>query len=240
MLAVSEIFGPTFQGEGPSVGQQANFLRMALCNLKCTWCDTPYTWDWDGQNGRTYYKDQEITTMTPYEAWVAIASVKPATARILVITGGEPLLQERGLADMLAYGIPHGYDRIEVETNGTLAPKSEMRRYGSVFYNVSPKLANSDNPLAKRLRYDALEAFATLDYRARFKFVITAPQDLNEVDKLVQQLGIKPERVWAMAEGTRPGIQQLVGIDVADEVLARGYNFSPRLHVMLWGDQRGK
>ncbi|MGH3922689.1 MAG: 7-carboxy-7-deazaguanine synthase QueE, partial [Pseudonocardiaceae bacterium] len=45
-LLIAEQFGPTFQGEGPSVGQQALFIRLSSCNLSCSWCDTPYTWDW--------------------------------------------------------------------------------------------------------------------------------------------------------------------------------------------------
>ena len=50
-LTVSEIFGPTFQGEGPFTGRAAVFLRLGRCNLDCKWCDTPYTWDWKGKNG---------------------------------------------------------------------------------------------------------------------------------------------------------------------------------------------
>ena len=44
-LVVAEIFGPTWQGEGPSAGQVAAFVRLGLCNLTCAWCDTAYTWD---------------------------------------------------------------------------------------------------------------------------------------------------------------------------------------------------
>ena len=46
-LVISEVFGPTVQGEGPTIGRRAAFVRLGRCNLDCSWCDTPYTWDWE-------------------------------------------------------------------------------------------------------------------------------------------------------------------------------------------------
>src|SRR5260370_42452272 len=59
-LAISEIFGPTFQGEGSSIGRYCYFLRLAGCNQHCAWCDTSYTWDWTGRNGIKYDPKEEV------------------------------------------------------------------------------------------------------------------------------------------------------------------------------------
>src|SRR5438046_5626962 len=68
-LVVSEIFGPTFQGEGPSLGRRCVFLRLGACNLHCRWCDTPYTWDWTGRNGIEYDPRQELRRIGAGPVW---------------------------------------------------------------------------------------------------------------------------------------------------------------------------
>ena len=52
-LVISEVFGPTWQGEGASLGRRAGFVRLGRCNLACTWCDTPYTWRWTDHDPAT-------------------------------------------------------------------------------------------------------------------------------------------------------------------------------------------
>ncbi len=226
-LVVCEVFGPTFQGEGPSAGSRAFFLRLSGCNLDCGWCDTPYTWDW------TRYDRREQTRRMTVEQVLRWAL--DHDAELMVITGGEPLLQQRRLLPVTAALRRAGW-RVEVETNGTVLPDDALVEAVTTF-NVSPKLANSGVPEQRRIRPRALEGFVATG-RAVFKFVVTERGDLEEVGELVGRFGLHP--VWIMPEGTDPeavlaGLRQL-----AEPVLDRGWNLGNRLHTLLWRDERGR
>jgi len=64
LIRINEIFGPTFQGEGQTIGKLSEFVRVSGCNLTCSWCDTPYTWDWKGLNGVVYDPKKETIGFT--------------------------------------------------------------------------------------------------------------------------------------------------------------------------------
>lgn len=227
VLAVSELFGPTLQGEGPSAGRPASFIRLSGCLLACRWCDTPYTWDWTRFDRSA---EQRRMPVADVAAW---ALGQPAG--LVVITGGEPLLQARQLAGLVPALTGAGLE-VEIETSGTLAPPPALAGEG-VTFNVSPKLANSGMPAARRIRGEALRALAGSG-RARFKFVATGLGDLDEIAGLREAYGLDP--VWVMPEGTTSAAV-LDGMRLlADEVIARGWHLAPRLHVLLWGDQRGR
>jgi 7-carboxy-7-deazaguanine synthase len=226
-LAVSELFGPTVQGEGPSAGRLASFIRLSGCPLSCRWCDTPWTWDWTRFDRST---EQHRMTTASVLAWALGQS-----ARLIVITGGEPLLQARQLAG-LATALTDGGGEVEIETNGTIAPPPALVRE-DVRFNVSPKLANSGIPAARRIRGHALRALAASG-KARFKFVVTDPADLDEIAGLRDAYGLDP--VWVMPEGTSSAVVLAQMKALADPVIARGWNLSSRLHVLLWEDTRGR
>lgn len=249
-LGVNEIFGPTFQGEGPSLGKRATFLRLAGCNLHCSWCDTKYTWDWAGNYGPP--QDTHLN-IDPHEADdVAQELWEHHPAPLLVITGGEPLLQQVGISKMISYLAmyfprnsfidqpPHAFQDIEIETNGTISPNDELldlAEYGHLKFNVSPKLTNSGNEIHKRIT-PALEVFGRQPW-ARFKFVVAKSVDLLEVQFLVDEFHIDDSRVWIMPEGTDEFTLSARASGLAEEVLNRGWNMTTRLHVMLWGNRRG-
>ena len=223
-MIVSEIFGPTFQGEGPSAGHRAGFVRLGRCNLDCEWCDSKFTWDWD-----RYDPKQELSTCTVDEV---LPRLEAMNIELVVITGGEPMLQQRQLAPLLEGCEERGW-RVEVETNGTVVPRAAVTRCQ---WNVSPKLANSGVAVEQRYRPAVLRAFEATG-RAVFKFVVTGPGDLDEVQEMVDECGLT--NVWIMPEGTdgpslRAGLAQL-----AEPVLARGWHLTPRLHILIWGDRRG-
>lgn len=229
-LAVSEIFGPTFQGEGPSLGRQATFLRLGGCNLACSWCDTPYTWDW-----QNYDPKVEMTGMTLTEVE---AELDKHRTPLLVISGGEPMLQQDAIAELLARGLwqdEFGYHRVEIETNGTIEPKIPQ----GIQYNVSPKLISSGQPEEfTRFTPGILALYATQG--AIFKFVVIRKEDFNEIENIVDIVGIDSDRVWIMPEGTEAetilwGLEEL-----AEVVLERGWNLTPRLQTLIWGSARGK
>lgn len=226
-LAVSEVFGPTLQGEGPSTGQRAGFIRLGRCNLACEWCDSKYTWDWD-----SYDPQVEVTTRTTAEV---AAEVDAMDVPLVVITGGEPLLQQSHLPDLLRRLRAQGC-RIEVETAGTIGATSDVVTMVDRF-NVSPKLAHSGNPRDRRYRPEVLAAFEATG-KAAFKFVVVEESDLDEVAEVVAECGLSD--VWIMPEGT--DVTTLLDRErrLADAVIARGWHMTTRLHILLWGDTRGR
>ena len=113
-LVVSEIFGPTFQGEGPSTGRRCLFLRLAGCTLACTWCDTPYTWDWRGVNGVQFDPAREMKLLSVEEI---VADLDRRGEKFLVVSGGEPMLQ---LDVPLVAALHAAGFQVAIETNGTL------------------------------------------------------------------------------------------------------------------------
>lgn len=228
-LVVSEVFGPTFQGEGPTLGRRAAFVRLGRCNLDCAWCDTPFSWDWD-----RYDPAVELSRRTVDDV---VAEVGDMGVDRVVITGGEPLLQQRRLVPFLDACADRGW-AVEIETNGTLAPSRELADRVEHF-TVSPKLANSGVDPRKAVVPDALRAFVATG-KAAFKFVVAAVPDLDEVATLVETNGIDPATVYVMPEGTTAeavlgGLRRL-----AEPTCARGWHLTARLHVLLWGDERGR
>ena len=228
-LAVSEVFGPTIQGEGPSAGRLAMFVRLARCNLDCSWCDTPYTWDWSGKNGEPFDPAREVSHVAITDIVAAVSEKAP----LVVITGGEPLLQRAGFTD-LAWRLLKWND-VEVETNGTRPPVADLDDFG-LRYNVSVKLTNSGIPEHRRIVPDAILALRDTG-KVTWKFVIADRADLNEVSALVDRFQLA--NVWVMPEGrTGPEVLERQGW-LADLAIPRGWNVSTRLQVLSWGDRRG-
>ena len=223
-----EIFR-SIQGEGVTAGTPTVFLRLATCNLSCTWCDTKYTWDWD-----SYDVKQEVMSMSHNEVE---ERVRAFDRLHLVITGGEPLLQQKELAPMATSLKQSGF-YCEVETNGTIAPRLEMVETISQ-WNVSPKTDNSGNRRDRREAPGALRAFRDLD-SAYFKFVVVDPADVDEVILMVDRYDLPAERVLLMPEGITTRTVQERGKWVAEACAKHGFRFTTRLHILLWSDQRGR
>ena len=235
-----EIFR-TLQGEGPSMGCPAVFLRLSLCNLHCHWCDTPFTWNWTGtpwehQDGKKFSKEEQIRELEPAEIAKALAEEARAGDH-LVITGGEPLLQQEGLAALLTLA-GDLFASIEIETNGTQTPTAELDRWVSQF-NVSPKLANSNNAPELRLKQAPLAFFATSE-KAFFKFVVQSQEDITEVLALAEEYGISARKILLMPEGRTPAELAANRDWIANLCLKHGLRMTDRLHVQLWGDARGR
>jgi 7-carboxy-7-deazaguanine synthase len=226
-LLVSEIFGPTFQGEGPSSGQLAAFLRLGGCNLNCTWCDTPYTWDRE-----RFDLERETVRLTSDEVLKRLQAV---SASLIVVTGGEPLLQQLVLEPVLEACLADGRS-IEVETNGTIMPSDHLMQLVTRF-NVSPKLGNSGVRGRHRLRQPVLRALVESG-SAIFKFVVERASDLDEIAAVEGELDLRP--IWVMPQAQTPEQVMTVMRDIAAPVLARGWNLTTRLHVLLWGAARGR
>lgn len=233
-----EIFH-SIQGEGRNSGEVATFIRTAGCNLHCGFCDSAYSWNYEG----TPYEHQNNTKYNVREnvVKVEIGTIIDGIDKEdrVVITGGEPLLQQSTILE-LTQGLKNENPEraIEMETNGTLIPSQELVDTVDQF-NVSPKLSNSGIDFNKRLDGRALEFYAQLD-KADFKFVVDTETDLQEVDAIVKGFDIPIKRVYLMPLGTEK--EQILESTkkLAEVCQEKGYNLSTRLHTLLWGNIQGK
>ena len=231
-LNVSEIFGPTIQGEGPSCGRPAVFLRLSGCNLHCTWCDTPYTWDWT-----RYDRAREVkklgTVEVAREIQERLGDMHPP---LLVISGGEPLLQQHGITHLLAL-LPKFPLRVEIETNGTIFRKIPPSDRSHVAYNVSPKLPHAAAGESVSM-YEVLD-FWLEEEMARFKFVCQTAEDVDAVAAIATRVGVVDSRIWIMPEGRNVDELDARAPILGQQAVKHGFNFTDRAHIRIWGDKRG-
>ncbi len=223
-----EIFH-SIQGEGVSMGVPSVFLRLATCNLSCRWCDTKYTWDWQNFD----YETEVVELNTPEIQ----QRIQGFDCSHVVITGGEPMLQQAELTPLVESLAAEGYT-FEVETNGTIVPLPGMLGHIGQ-WNVSPKLRTSGNPSAGSQVPSALKAFAGIP-EAYFKFVITGESDIDEVCALRDQYNQPPDRVLLMPEGRTPEALEKMSSWLSEACVKHGFRFTTRLHILLWGDERGR
>jgi 7-carboxy-7-deazaguanine synthase len=222
-VKIAEIFY-SIQGEGSLIGMPSVFVRTSGCNLRCSWCDTPYTsWQAEGVE-RTV--DEIVNEVQQYPA------------RHVVVTGGEP---------MITPGVVHLTERlresrlhITIETAGTV-----FVPVACDLMSISPKLANStpDGRWAaqhERLRFqpDVLRSLmAGYDYQ--LKFVVARREDLDEIRRILEEVNADRNKVILMPEGIEPSVLRERGIWLAELAKTEGFRFTPRLHVELWGNRRG-
>lgn len=232
-LLLSETFR-SVQGEGRFAGAPSAFVRLARCNLSCVWCDTPYSWDF-----ARYDFGLEVERVAVGEVARRLLDFE---ARRLVVTGGEPLLQQRALASLL-----EELDRgtavaggarwfVEVETNGTVPPLAALLDRVD-HWNVSPKLSSSGEPVSRRLRRRALEVLRDTG-RSDLKLVVRKA-DLAEADELVRWLEWPLERVVLMPQAADRSALAEHGPLISEAALARSVRYSSRLHIELFEGRRG-
>ncbi|MDA1060508.1 MAG: 7-carboxy-7-deazaguanine synthase QueE [bacterium] len=210
-MQISEIFY-SIQGEGINIGKPAIFLRLAGCHLRCTWCDTKYTWDLkSGKN------------MTTNEI---IKEIKKHPCKHLVITGGEPLIQQNALIDLLKH-LKKYY--IEIETSGSLP--THLNDYIDN-YNCSPKLGNSKNRNIK------LEEFP--EEKTNYKFVVDKNSDLKEIKEFIRKHRLPKKNVQLMPQGVKKRELAKKSEWLAEICKKENFRFTPRLHINLWGNKRKK
>ena len=222
-MKIAELFY-SVQGEGSLVGVPSFFIRTSGCNLRCAWCDTPYT-SWNPE-GADLTLDQIVD------------QVKAHPARHVVVTGGEPMIAPEiiPLTERLrGLGL-----HITIETAGTV-----FKPVASDLMSISPKLSNStpQGPWKEqhnRLRINREVVLQLMSrYEYQLKFVIENPRDLEEVRPLLASLEADRARVILMPEGTDRDVLRERGVWLAEICKSEGYRFSPRLHVDLYGNRRG-
>lgn len=235
----------TIQGEGKNLGRPSIFVRSSLCNLHCVWCDTDYTWNWEGTrfkhekdtlSGYKKFKmEEQIVEMSTDEI---AAEVMKYPCKNLVLTGGEPMMQQEAWVELMTRLRKEdpGYF-FEVETNGTKLPLPAFDQYIDQ-YNVSPKLANSGNKRSLREKPEVYAYFAKSP-KAVFKFVVTKEEDLKEIVALVQSYHIPREHIYLMPEGTSPEALTARQQWLVEVCKKHGFNYTDRLHVHIYGAKRG-
>lgn len=215
-MQVSEIFY-SIQGEGTNLGTPAVFLRLSGCHLRCSWCDSKFTWD---RNSGKQMRTEQI-----------LKEIKKHPCNHLVVTGGEPLLQQNeliGLFKKLKTNSPPFF--IEIETSGTL--ETHLNKYIDQ-YNISPKLSNSNNKNAKIKP----ETFPM--NKSFFKFVIDSPKDLNEVKVMIKKFDLPKEKIILMPQGITKKAMKEKTKWLAEICKKNGFKLSPRLHIEIWGNKKG-
>ena len=222
-MKIAELFY-SIQGEGSLVGVPSVFIRTSGCNLRCAWCDTPYT-SWQPEGA-------ELTLGQ------IVDEVRAHPARHVVVTGGEPMIAPEIVpltGRLRALGL-----HITIETAGTV-----FQPVACDLMSISPKLSNS-TPSDRwagqhnRLRIQPevlLELMGRYPYQ--LKFVIEKPDDLDEVRALIRLLDADPRLVILMPEGTDRDRLRERAVWLAEICKQEGFRFSPRLHVDLYGNRRG-
>jgi 7-carboxy-7-deazaguanine synthase len=228
-MKIAEIFY-SIQGEGKLIGVPSVFVRASGCNLRCTWCDTPYTsWNPEGDE-------------------IAVAEIMRRIgehpSRHVVLTGGEPMIMP-DVAEMCAAIKAKGY-HLTIETAATV-----FRPVPLDLASLSPKLSNS-TPIERengrfaamherqRLNVPVIQQFIDGSPDFQLKFVVSSPSDLGEIEALLGQLrDWSPADVLLMPEGIDALVLQERSGWIGEICKEKGYRLCPRLHVMLYGNRRG-
>lgn len=227
-MRISEIFY-SIQGEGRLIGIPSVFIRMSGCNLRCAWCDTPYT-SWRPE-GSLWSVNKIVGEMEKYPS------------EHVVITGGEPLLAAD--VERLAVELKRMGKHVTIETAATIFKPIQCD-----LVSLSPKLANSTpwkeqhGKFAamherRRLNYPVIQKY--LDgYDYQLKFVVERRTDFDEINGMLDRLkNVDLARVLIMAQGTTRKQLSEKGGWIVELCKQNGYGFTPRLHIELFGNRRG-
>lgn len=225
-VRIAEVFD-SIQGEGMFTGTRSSFIRLSGCNLRCWFCDTPYT-SWEPEGGHREWQslvDEVLAFDSPH----------------VVVTGGEPLLQPDVVP--LTRALESAGRRVTVETAGTV-----FRPVAATLMSISPKRANS-TPIGTRFetRHEQLRdqrdviQRMLLEYDCQLKFVIDSVEDLQDVHDFVQTTpAARPDLVWLMPQAR--SVEELHDKSQWLQAAAHqhGYQFTGRLHIEMFGNVRGK
>lgn len=224
-MFIAECFA-SLQGEGVLAGTPSYFVRLAGCNLRCVWCDTPYA--------SHHAEGRHVAVEELLE--VAAASGR----RHAVVTGGEPLLQS-GVSPLTA-GLQRLGMHVTVETAGTV-----VRELACDLLSLSPKTSSSDPAAGKwatrhrqrRLDLEPARWLLRRHSEHQVKLVVRAEEEAGEICDLVDVLGVDPGRVLLMPEGVTAAQVRVRAPMVAAMCMRLGFCYGPRLHLDLFGGGRG-
>jgi 7-carboxy-7-deazaguanine synthase len=222
-IRVVELFH-SLQGEGRLTGVPSVFVRLAGCNLRCIWCDTPYAREADAGEAVALLE--------------LVRRVCACPTRFVVLTGGEPM-SVPGIRELAAALQDEGR-HVTIETNGTLPPEGIACQLAS----LSPKLRSSsaapEEDEVVRINFATLGAWLD-QYDFQLKFVVSLPADVLEVREILDGLGrsVPPERVLLMPEGNDRAQLRARDAWLVDVCKEYGFRYCRRLQVELFGARSG-
>jgi len=227
-MRIAEIY-KSIQGEGSLTGTESVFVRASGCNLRCWFCDTPFTsWNPEGD-------DLEVDEI--------LRQVAAFDCTHVVVTGGEPMLFAELIP--LCAGLREAGRHVTIETAGTL-----YLPVACDLMSISPKLANSTPPQEvdahwharhERSRHvpDVIRQLIA-DFSYQLKFVVDQPDDCEEIEDYLAALpAVDRKRVLLMPQGTDIESLREKAIWIEAHCAARGYQFCPRRHIEIFGFARG-
>ena len=231
----------SLQGEGYHTGKSAFFIRLAGCNVGCSWCDTKHSWD---QKKYPLISIEKIANETK--------KARKKGASFLVITGGEPLMATGQTATI---GIYEELERqgnlpgsMTFETNGTQKLRQPFidwvnRIDTEIFFSCSPKLFTvSGEESKKAIKPEVVAEYRKLSSKGQLKFVVgDKDREWNELEEALEKFrsaGVDWP-VWIMPVGAREEEQSATAGEVAQKAFRRGYNVAARVHVYLFGNAIG-
>lgn len=218
----------SFQGEGSTVGKLSVFLRLSGCALSCAWCDTVEVW----RRGTEMSHRDLLNILTNDYGRALVAGAQ------LVVTGGDPLLQQ-GMLGTFLDGFTDSYfnTEIELETEGVIMPSDQIDNM-VVRFNVSPKTSNSGMSKKARQKDDVI-AFHVGNKKSIFKFVVGNEADAGEAMDLIKEFNMDRRDCYFMPLCQTRATQDAVAASVAALALERGVNYSPRMHIQVWDRKTG-
>jgi 7-carboxy-7-deazaguanine synthase len=245
----------TFQGEGKLLGTACLFIRTSGCNLKCAWrglngkgslCDTPYS----------SFMPETCLTEVGEIVQVVLDNSNDGKIRHIVVSGGEPLIQPKPLEELVKLLKVQNF-HVTIETNGTKYSNA-VARWADLI-SLSPKLSSSTpyeenlegtgvdynekrakSHETKRLNLTSLKKWVETSNDFQLKFVVEKPADILEIEDILLKLEmhIDPSEVCLMPEGVDVETLQSRTKWIADAAVKRGWRFTPRLHIMMFGKNR--
>jgi organic radical activating enzyme len=238
-LAISEVFY-SIQGEGKTVGIPSVFVRLGGCNLMCGGMGTQF--DGELHNGAEFRCDtvevwmqaqsKEVEEVLCDECYTAIEN-----GAHIILTGGEPMMQQKGLEEFINYIKDEVVDEpfIEVETNGTIMP-SDFLLEEVTLWNCSPKLTNSGNDQSMTFKPEVIE---TLNNKNTiFKFVVNGEKEWHEIGYLYMPI-VDKEKVYLMPAGENQDLLNNNKEFVVQLAIKNHLNFTTRLHIDIWNKKTG-
>ena len=215
MLPVIEQF-VSLDGEGPTSGELAYFVRFEKCNLRCSWCDTVYSWD-------NSVPAVEKSAQQIYE------EIKASGIRNVTLTGGEPLIQ-KDIIELLQLLAADDALLVHIETNGAvdIAPFRKACPARNILYILDYKLPESG--MENRMCMANLNQVQNDDV---YKFVIASEEDLNRAVEIVKEYDLQ-SRCQVFFSPVRELINPLIIVDKMKEQCLNGVRLQLQLHKILW------
>ena len=236
-MKIVEIF-KSIQGEGPYIGKEMIFVRLAGCNLTCSWCDTKYSWD-----------GNEAEEMTPTEAMMKIVGLRCNT---VCFTGGEPLVQQQELSYLIRLLSEHPKQfETHIETNGTIIPENYCKTIHK--WSISPKDGGYPEVVNSIIRslYNK-----SVEQEVWIKFVVSSSADVQGINTFMMYVNhdvevvVQPERYAASQtfyDNCQPKYEMTTYLKHLKEITewchghldGLDWRVLPQLHYLLWGDKTG-